>query len=60
MAGSTPSASKKSSEVYVLYDREMGVTLHESRLPGYIISLRPFGYAFSTYCKLALVSQKLI
>ena len=60
MAGSTPSASKKSSEVYALYDREMRVTLHESRLPGYIISLRHFGYAFSTYCKLALISQKLI
>ena len=59
MAGSTPSASKKSSEVYVLYDREMGVTLHESRLPGYIISLRPFGYAFRLTVSLLLFPKSL-
>lgn len=50
---------KQASETYVLYNREMGVTLHGSRLPEHIVSLYPSGYAFSTYCKLGLVSQKL-
>ena len=59
MAGSTPSVSKQTSEIGVLYDRGMRVTLHESRLPGLSSASVLSDYAFSTYCKLALVSQKL-
>lgn len=59
MAGSTPSVSKQASEICVLYNRGMGVTLHESRLPGQSSASVFSGCAFSTYCKLALVSQKL-
>jgi len=31
--------SKQASEIYVLYDREMGVTLHGSQLPAHTVSV---------------------
>jgi len=49
---------KQGSEIYVLYDRGMSVTLHGSRLPGQFVSYCPSEYAFSTYCKLGFAFQK--
>jgi len=60
MAGSTPSVNRQASEFCVLYNRGMGVTLHESRLPGLSSASVLSDYAVSTYCKLALVSQKFV